>query len=63
MLGLASLNGFRLASAFERSIPDDNHARALSSLRLSLGIETATVIFILGLVAWLGTLAPLAAAS
>jgi len=63
MLALASLNRFRLTPSFERSIADANHARALRALRLSLGIETTAVIAILGLVAWLGTLAPPATAS
>ena len=63
MLGLASLNRFRLTPAFERSIADANHGRALNALRLSLGIEATSVVVILGLVAWLGTLAPPAAAT
>lgn len=61
MLGLASLNRFRLTPAFERSIADANHGRALNALRLSLGIEATSIVLILGLVAWLGTLAPPAA--
>ena len=63
MLGLAALNRFRLTPAFERSIADASHARALRELRLSLAIEATSVIAILGLVAWLGTLAPPAAAT
>ena len=58
MLGLASLNRFRLTPQFERSIAADDHHRALSSLRVSLGVETASVVVILAIVAWLGTLAP-----
>jgi putative copper resistance protein D len=58
MLGLASLNRFRLSPAFERSIADDDHARALGALRTSLAVETACVVAVLGLVAWLGTLGP-----
>ncbi len=58
MLGLASVNRFRLTPAFERSIADDDHGRALGGLRGSLAIETACVVAVLGLVAWLGTLAP-----
>ena len=58
MLGLASLNRFRLSPAFERSIAADDHGAALGALRASLGIETACVVVVLGLVAWLGTLAP-----
>ena len=58
MLGLASLNRFRLTPAFERSIAMNDHRGALRALRVSLAIETACVIGILALVAWLGTLAP-----
>ena len=63
MLGLASLNRFRLTPAFERSIAAANHGRAFNALRLSLGIEATSIVLILGLVAWLGTLAPPAAAT
>ena len=62
MLGLASLNRFRLTPAFEQSIAADDHAGALAALRTSLAVETACVVAILGLVAWLGTLAPPASA-
>lgn len=62
MLGLASLNRFRLTPAFEASIVDADHARALGALRASLVVETACIVVILGLVAWLGTLAPPASA-
>ena len=62
MLGLASLNRFRLTPAFERSIAGNDHTRAFVALRASLAIETACVVTILGLVAWLGTLAPPASA-
>ena len=58
MLGLASLNRFRLTPAFEHSIAASDHARALGALRASLGIETACVVAVLALVAWLGTLSP-----
>ena len=58
MLGLASLNRFRLTPAFERSIATGRHASALGVLRCSLGLETAIVVSILALVAWLGTLEP-----
>ena len=56
MLGLASLNRFRLTPAFERSIAADDHGRALGALRTSLAIETACVVAVLG------TLAPPASA-
>jgi putative copper resistance protein D len=62
MLGLASLNRFRLTPAFEQAIAASDHRRALGRLRASLGIETACVVAILALVAWLGTLAPPASA-
>ena len=62
MLGLASLNRFRLTPSFERSIAAANHRGALAALRKSLAVETACVTVILALVAWLGTLAPPASA-
>jgi len=62
MLGLASLNRFRLTPAFEASIVGDDHTHALGALRASLMVETASIVAILGLVAWLGTLAPPASA-
>lgn len=62
MLGLAALNRFRLTPAFKRAIAGADHHGALIVLRRSLAIETGCVIFILGLVAWLGTLAPPASA-
>lgn len=58
MLGLASLNRFRLTPAFERSVASADHRGALGALRGSLAAETACVVVVLGLVAWLGTLAP-----
>jgi putative copper resistance protein D len=58
MLLLAALNRFRLTPAFERTIVNSDHRGALIALRRSLAVETTLVIAILGLVAWLGTLAP-----
>ena len=58
MLGLASLNRFRLTPAFERSISGSNHWRTLGTLRVSLAVETACAVAVLVLVAWLGTLEP-----
>lgn len=58
MLGFASLNRFRLTPAFERSIAAGDHGRALGALRRSLAVETACIVAILALVAWLGTLEP-----
>lgn len=62
MLGLAALNRFRLTPAFERAIDGADYHGALIALRKSLAIETGCVFLILGLVAWLGTLAPPASA-
>lgn len=58
MLGLASLNRFRFTPAFERSIASGSQTSALGVLRRSLGLETAMVVSILALVAWLGRLEP-----
>jgi len=58
MLGLASLNRFRLTPAFERSVAAADHRGALSTLRRSLAVEAACAVSILALVAWLGTLEP-----
>lgn len=58
MLGLASLNRFRLTPTFERSIAAADHAGALGALRASLAVETACAVVILALVGWLGTLEP-----
>lgn len=58
MLSLAALNRFRLTPQFEASIGSGDHRGALGALRRSLAIETACVVAILALVAWLGTLAP-----
>lgn len=58
MLGLASLNRFRLTPAFEHSIAAADHAGALGALRVSLAVEAACAIVILALVGWLGTLEP-----
>lgn len=58
MLGFAALNRFRLTPAFEKAIASGDHDRAGSALRRSLSAETACVIVILLIVAWLGTLSP-----
>jgi putative copper resistance protein D len=63
MVGLASVNRFRLTPALEASIGRGDHAAALSALRRSLGAETACAIAVLGIVAWLGTLEPIASAA
>lgn len=62
MLGLATLNRFRLTPTFERSIAAGDHGRALCALRVSLAVETICVVVIVALVAWLGTLEPPASA-
>lgn len=54
MLGLAALNRWRLTPALERG------DSAIAALRLSLLLETGAAIGILVLVAWLGTLDPMA---
>ena len=58
MLGFAALNRFRLTPTFENAIASGDHDRAGSALRRSLSAETACVIVILLIVAWLGTLSP-----
>lgn len=55
MLGLAALNRWRLTPALERGADG-----AVRALRLSLAVETGAAIAILALVAWLGTLDPMA---
>lgn len=62
MLVLAAANRFRLTPALGAAI-DGGQASgpALDALRRSLLIETALSILVLGLVAWLGTLAPVSA--
>ncbi|RYY09726.1 MAG: copper resistance protein CopD, partial [Alphaproteobacteria bacterium] len=62
MLGLALLNRFRLTPSLERSIAAADRRGALRTLRLSLAIESASIVTILALVAWLGTLEPPASA-
>ncbi|WP_295638300.1 copper homeostasis membrane protein CopD [Novosphingobium sp.] len=57
MLGLAATNRFRLTPALGK-IGRDNADGARRALRKSLMLETGAAIAILGLVAWLGTLAP-----
>lgn len=56
MLALAAANRWRLTPALE----NDGTARAWMHLRLSLLVETSAAIAIIGLVAWLGTLDPMA---
>jgi putative copper resistance protein D len=63
MLGLAALNRFRLTPSFERAIAAGRREGALGALRASLVAETTCVVAVLGLVAWLGTLASPTAAT
>ncbi|WP_375292534.1 copper homeostasis membrane protein CopD [Sphingomonas melonis] len=58
MLGLASLNRFRLTPRLKASITAADHCGGLGALRQSLAVETACIVAILMLVAWLGTLEP-----
>ena len=57
MLALAALNRFRLTPRLEASLAGDPGA-ALSALRRSVALESATGLVILALVAVLGVLAP-----
>ena len=58
MLALAASNRFRLTPALRRGLVGGRTALAIGDLRRSLALETAAALGILGLVAWLGTLAP-----
>lgn len=56
MLALAAANRWRLTPALESG----GSQRAVAHLRLSLLVETSAAVAIIGLVAWLGTLDPMA---
>jgi len=56
MLGLAAGNRWRLTPALESNATP----RAVAHLRMSLLIETSAAVAIMGVVAWLGTLDPMA---
>jgi putative copper resistance protein D len=58
MLGLAASNRFRLTPALEAALGPGDPAAALSALRRSIVVEMVLMLALLGLVAWLGTLAP-----
>ncbi|WP_315760457.1 CopD family protein [Sphingomonas sp. Y38-1Y] len=62
MVGLASLNRFRLTPALGSVASSGAARREIGALRLSLAFEAALGIAVLALVAWLGTLEPVAAA-
>jgi len=61
MLVMAAANRFRLTPRLDEAIAHGSPGRALSSLRRSMMLEAAMAVTILALVAWLGTLEPLAA--
>lgn len=58
MLMLAAVNRFRLTPSLEATLENGGHAAAVAALRRSLLLEATAALVILGLVAWLGTLAP-----
>ncbi|MEH3024080.1 MAG: copper homeostasis membrane protein CopD [Pseudomonas oryzihabitans] len=58
MIGLASANRFLLSPALEQAVHQGNYPRAARSIRYSLALELGSVILVLGLIAWLGTLSP-----
>lgn len=59
MLGLAAANRFRLTPGLGQGLTDPAALpQALTRLRHSLCLETLAGLAVLGLVAWLGTLAP-----
>jgi putative copper resistance protein D len=62
MLGLAAANRFRLTPALGVALNGAGaRAPALAALRRSLVVESALAFAVLGLVAWLGMLAPVSA--
>ena len=58
MLALAALNRFHLTPLLQQSIAAGDYNVAIRALRRSIALEFGAVVLILGLVAWLGTLAP-----
>lgn len=58
MLGLAAANRYRHTPALHAAIRDGGTDQAVRALRRSLAVEGGAAAAILGLVAWLGTLAP-----
>ncbi len=63
MLALAAANRWRLSPALKTSMASGDATAAVIALRKSLIADGAAVLFILALVAWLGTLEPLGAFS
>jgi putative copper resistance protein D len=62
MLALAAANRFRLTPALEKAMAQNDYAAAIRALRWSLGLETSLAVTVLVVVAWLGTLEPIASA-
>lgn len=60
MLVFAAANRSKLTPSLERAVPGGDYGAAILALRKSLAAETVCAIAILALVAWLGTLEPLA---
>lgn len=58
MLGLASLNRFRLTPSLAGAADEAARDLALQKLRRSLGFELSLGLGVIALVAWLGTLSP-----
>lgn len=63
MLVLAAVNRFRLTPALSAATAEGGRStgEALRNLRRSVVLETALAVLVLGLVAWLGTQAPVSA--
>ncbi|QLG91894.1 copper homeostasis membrane protein CopD [Pseudomonas yamanorum] len=59
MLALAALNRFHLNPLLQRSLDAGQYTVASAAIRRSIAVEFGSVVLILGLVAWLGTLAPM----
>lgn len=58
MLGLAALNRWHFTPLLQRALAAGATTVAVKALRRSIALESAAVVLILALVAWLGTLAP-----
>jgi copper resistance protein D len=58
MVGFAAINRYRLTPALAARIDAQEHRAAIGALRISVALETASVVLVLALVAWLGTLQP-----
>lgn len=62
MVGFAAINRYRLTPALAARLDAKEHRGAIAALRISVALETGSVVLVLALVAWLGTLQPLASA-